>query len=75
MTDSSRSPRGRGRTPEEVQPRRAANVAGSPGPAAGHERGRRFRRDGARREGRAAAGATSPRTPGRCRANGAGGRA
>eukprot|EP00969_Alexandrium_andersonii_P212870 9399713-Alexandrium_andersonii.AAC.1 len=66
MTDSSRSPRGRDRTPVEVRPRRAANVAGSFGPPAGHERGRRPRREGARREGRAAAGAASPRAPGRC---------
>eukprot|EP00969_Alexandrium_andersonii_P298713 13205280-Alexandrium_andersonii.AAC.1 len=48
MTDSSRSPRGRDRTPEDIRARRAANVDGPDLPH-GRERGRR-RRDGPRHE-------------------------
>eukprot|EP00969_Alexandrium_andersonii_P276044 12201657-Alexandrium_andersonii.AAC.1 len=60
-TDSSRSPRGRDRTPEEVRSHRAANVAGSPGPDGPClERGRRSRRDGGRRERQAGSGPVSP---------------
>eukprot|EP00969_Alexandrium_andersonii_P142996 6322069-Alexandrium_andersonii.AAC.1 len=61
-TDSSRSPQGRGRTPEEVRSRRAANVAGSADPAGPcQERGRRPRRDGAPRERRGGSGPASQR--------------